>query len=129
MTDEDLLKLAARWRSAVSANDMTELTALYSPSARIWTNLADRTHPLASHLSRIRQARSICSTWTYEDVRCERSGAGYVSRHRVRVTVDDEQRETVAAVFVDIVDGLIVDMHEYLTPPRVIASEIVPDDN
>lgn len=123
MTDLDPLELAARWRSAVSVNDMTALTALYNPSAQIWTNLADRTHPFHAHLARIRQARSMCSTWSYEDVRCEPLAAGYVSRHRVRVTVDGEQRETIAAVFVDILDGLIVDIREYLTPPRVIFSE------
>ncbi len=113
------LEIAARWREAVSANDMPALGALYEPSARIWVNLADRAYQLEEHLARIASARAACSSWEYEHVRCTVFDRGYVSRHRVRVVVGGKPTLTVAAVFVELTDGRIHDMQEYLAPPRV----------
>lgn len=118
MTAPDPVALAAAWRGAVVRADFAALADLYAPDALVRTNLDDRAHPLDDHLRRIAAARSRCDEWAYEDVRCEPTEAGYVSRHRVRTRIGRHVWTTVAAVFATLDQGRIVVLEEYLTPPR-----------
>ncbi len=108
-------EVADRFFAAIESGDTDALLALYAPDAVIWHN-EDRTEQtVEQNLRVLRWLTRTVADLEYRDVRRIVHDDGFVQQHLLTGTLPDGEALAIpAGLFVDVADGHIVRIDEYV---------------
>ena len=100
---------------AITEADTETVRKLYRPDARIWHNSSGKLQTVDENIESIGKIHSILDNLHYEIVRREPTSNGFFQQHILRGTrASGEAYAMHACVIIDIEDGLITRLDEYL---------------
>ena len=110
----DALQVAKKLFAAVEAGDVETVRGLYAPEFRIWHNYDGVAQTAEENLGVLRWLCENVSNRRYEEVRLQKTEAGFVQQHVLRGTTASGAKLELPACMVGVVkDGKIVRLDEY----------------
>lgn len=115
MMTDDHLQTAERLMAAITAGDIDAVRSIYAPDAVIWHNNDGLEQSVDDNLRVLRWVVRHIANLRYEQIRRQRTDAGFVQQHVLRGTAPNGKDVTIPACLVCTVrDGRITRLEEYL---------------
>jgi uncharacterized protein len=113
------LEIAQNFFAAIEAGDISALEALYAPDASIWHNTDGQSQSVSENLKVLRwMVRSTVSR-TYRLARRVSIPGGFLQQHVLIVESRQGRYEMPACIVVEVRDGRIQRLEEYLDSAHV----------
>ncbi|WP_068275432.1 nuclear transport factor 2 family protein [Aldersonia kunmingensis] len=113
--------IADRFFAAVCRGDVATLTTLYAPHAKIWHNDNGIEETVAENLRVLRWLSNTLENFRYEDIRRAELPDGFAQQHVLRADLPGHgPLEVPAAMFVQVVDGQITRIDEYVDSAAIV---------
>ncbi len=110
----DPLEVAKQLFAAVEAGDVDAVRSLYAPEIRIWHNYDGVAQTMDENLGVLRWLVANVSNRRYEQVKLQRTDAGFVQQHVLTGTgANGAKLELPACLLGTVKDGKIVRIDEY----------------
>ncbi len=119
MTDHaEIAAVADRFFAAIEAGDVDALREIYAPDATVWHNFDDIDQPVAENLKTLTMLHSLMPDMRYTEVRRTIIDGGFVQQHVLLGTAPGGALKMAAMLRVDIADGHVQRIEEYLDPSQ-----------
>ncbi len=111
-------EIADRFFAAIEAGDVDALREIYAPDATIWHNYDDIDQPVVDNLKTLTMLHSLMPDMRYTEVRRTITDDGFVQQHVLLGTAPGGALRMAAMLRVDIDNGHVQRIEEYLDPAQ-----------
>ncbi|NOT38876.1 MAG: nuclear transport factor 2 family protein [Alphaproteobacteria bacterium] len=115
----DALAIAERFFSAIERGDIEAVKAIYAPDARIWHSHDLKEQGVEENLRVLAWMSSNLPTRRYNVHRRVAIPGGFLQQHTLEATTPGGPFSMPACIVVEVKDGRIVRLEEYLDSARV----------
>ncbi len=124
----ETLELARHFLRLLEEGDQEKARACYAEDARIWHNFDDYEQDVDENLQTLGWMVKNSRSRRYDIQRLEEIEGGYLQQHVLRIeTRSGEQIAMPACVVVQVRDGRIARIEEYLDPASAVKLGGIPD--
>lgn len=126
--DAEMLAIAERLFSAVSAGDVDAVRAIYAPEAVVWHNNDGIQQSVEQNLAVLGWIAANVKGFRYEGSRCQPTPTGFVEQHIARGTAPNGTEFAFpACVVCTVASGRITRLDEYLDSAQIAVLVALPD--
>jgi ketosteroid isomerase-like protein len=121
-TETDVLSLADRLITAITAGDIETVRSLYAPDAVVWHNHDNATQTVEENLRTLAWISQNLTDLRYEEIQRQATDTGFVEQHVLRaITPNGGQLEVRACLIGTVQDGRVTRIDEYLDSAALAA--------